>query len=47
MSDEVLQKIITWYSWSLHEKGKTVKVAEEGSVADAVDKLASLLPDFL
>ena len=46
MSDEVLQKIITWYSWSLHEKGKTVKVAE-GSVADAVDKLASLLPDFL
>ena len=37
---------ITWYSWCLDDKGKTVKVAEEGSVPDAVDKLASLLQDM-
>ena len=47
MPDDVLQNSIAWFKWCLDDKGKTVKVVQEGLVSDAIEKLTYILPDFL
>jgi len=39
MPDDVLQNSIAWFKWCLDDKGKTVKVVQEGLVSDAIEKL--------